>query len=72
MDEILVIQREQDDRPAQVQWSDEQECFVLSGNLVWIPEVSMDLIHRICAVAHAGGSGHRGARTTMEAVANWC
>jgi hypothetical protein len=34
---------------------------------VWIPE-SGDLQQRLCVVAHAGASGHRGARTTAKAL----
>lgn len=35
---------------------------------IYIPDNAVDLQQRLCVVAHAGGSGHRGARSTQQAL----
>ncbi|KAE8982236.1 hypothetical protein PR001_g23792 [Phytophthora rubi] len=72
IDEIRNAQQQQQQtRPEGVSWSEERSCFVADGDRVWIPE-NCDISQRICVVAHAGRSGHRGERTTTASVAAWC
>ncbi|GMG14688.1 unnamed protein product [Phytophthora fragariaefolia] len=72
LDEIRNAQQQQHTRPEGVVWNEERACFVVDGDRVWIPTTGCDIAQRICVVAHAGRSGHRGERTTAAAVAAWC
>ncbi|KAE9122647.1 hypothetical protein PF007_g7378 [Phytophthora fragariae] len=58
------------EQPDLVAWSSELECLVFGDKRVWIPD-SRDLFQRICVVAHAGRSGHRGERATAAAIRDW-
>ncbi|GMG18102.1 unnamed protein product [Phytophthora fragariaefolia] len=59
------------EQPDLVAWSGELECLVFGDKRVWVPD-SRDRFQRICAVAHAGRSGHRGERATAAAIRDWC
>lgn len=39
-----------------------------SAGQVWIPSEAGELQQRLCVVAHAGASGHRGAATTLKSL----
>ncbi|KAE9289660.1 hypothetical protein PF008_g25832 [Phytophthora fragariae] len=52
-----------------VQWDDERQLYVTSAGRVWIPDAAVEMQQRLCVVAHAGASGHRGARATTQALA---
>ncbi|GMF43963.1 unnamed protein product [Phytophthora fragariaefolia] len=72
LDEIRSAPQQQQTRPEGVSWSEERACFVADGDRVWIPHEISNISQRICVVAHAGRSGHRGERTTTASVAAWC
>jgi len=49
---------------------DEERGILLIEGKVWIPTTATDLQLRLCVVAHAGASGHRGVKTTLRALTN--
>ncbi|KAE9051957.1 hypothetical protein PR001_g948 [Phytophthora rubi] len=50
------------------QQTGERELMVMPSGQVWIPADAEDLRQRLCVIAHAGASGHRGAQTTQRAL----
>ncbi|KAE9001180.1 hypothetical protein PF001_g4527 [Phytophthora fragariae] len=70
--EIRVLQRgasASDRDQHSVQWDDERQMYVTSAGRVWIPDAAVEMQQRLCVVAHAGASGHHGARATTQALA---
>uniref|UniRef100_H3H555 Reverse transcriptase n=1 Tax=Phytophthora ramorum TaxID=164328 RepID=H3H555_PHYRM len=51
-----------------VQWNEERQLQMTSTGQVWIPPDSGELQQRLCVVAHAGASGHRGAAATLKSL----
>lgn len=49
-------------------WSDERGLMLMPSGQVWIPLDAGDLRQRLCVIAHAGASGHRGAHSTAQAL----
>ena len=49
-------------------WDSERAVYVVASGAIWVPASATDLQQRICVVAHAGASGHRGERATLQAV----
>ncbi|KAJ0392197.1 hypothetical protein ATCC90586_010566 [Pythium insidiosum] len=49
-------------------FDDERNVWVLRDGKVWIPEDATDLQQRLCVLAHAGASGHRGIKPTTQAL----
>lgn len=49
-------------------WDPTRQLFLTDDDRVWIPESAVELQQRLCVIAHAGASGHRGARTTAIAL----
>ena len=55
-------------------WNDERKQFVDDEGRVWIPDSALELQQRLCVIAHAGESGHRGEKATttvLEQVFVW-
>ncbi|KAE8877505.1 hypothetical protein PF003_g38398 [Phytophthora fragariae] len=50
------------------QLDDERHLLVTRTGQVYIPDDAADLQQRLCVVAHAGVSGHRGGRATQQAL----
>ncbi|KAE8955170.1 hypothetical protein PR001_g32213 [Phytophthora rubi] len=55
-------------RAAGVNWDDERALLLSPTGQVWIPPDATELQQRLCVIAHAGASGHRGAKTTAAAL----
>jgi hypothetical protein len=51
---------------ADAQLEDERHLLVTRTGKVYIKDDAVDRQQRLCVVAHAGASGHRGARTTQQ------
>ncbi|KAE9344158.1 hypothetical protein PF008_g9348 [Phytophthora fragariae] len=48
----------------------DRRLVVRADGQVWIPSTAVEMQQRLCVVAHAGASGHRGAQTTTTALSN--
>ncbi|KAE8980660.1 hypothetical protein PR001_g23652 [Phytophthora rubi] len=69
--EIKAVQdaaREAGQDLEEAQQTCERELMVMSSGQVWIPADAEDLRQRLCVIAYAGASGHRGAQTTQRAL----
>ncbi|KAE9213171.1 hypothetical protein PF004_g15421 [Phytophthora fragariae] len=55
-------------RAAGVNWDDERALLLSPTGQVWIPPDATELQQRLCVIAHAGASGHRGAQTTAATL----
>ncbi|POM61080.1 putative retroelement, partial [Phytophthora palmivora] len=69
--EISALQQPAE-RSEEVQWEDARQCFVILGDKIWIPPTAVDLMEQICVVGHAGSSGHRDQKATLESIKAWC
>ncbi|GMF18369.1 unnamed protein product [Phytophthora fragariaefolia] len=49
-------------------WNEDLGLFVTASGRIWIPEQCVDLQQRLCVLAHAGLSGHRGEGVTQQRV----
>lgn len=49
-------------------WRYERGLMVMPSCQVWIPPDAGDQQQRLCVIAHAGASGHRGLRATLQAL----
>ncbi|KAH9128004.1 hypothetical protein LEN26_009174 [Aphanomyces euteiches] len=73
LEEIASIQAAAgDERPTDVMQAVGSPCLVNGTGSVWIPSSAKDLQIRICVVAHAGNSGHRGRDATLTSITSWC
>ncbi|KAF0726127.1 hypothetical protein Ae201684P_020445 [Aphanomyces euteiches] len=52
--------------PPDVTWNASTRCFCDGKGRIWIPPNATDLKTRLCVVAHAGLSGHRGTQATFQ------
>ena len=70
MSEIKAEQKKARDRGegADAVWDDEQECWRDLQSKIWVPKAAIELQERLCVVAHAGLSGHRGVDATVKAL----
>lgn len=62
--------REPSDVLPSCRWSEEMNVFITEEEKIWIPAMSVDLQQRLCVVAHAGLSGHRGEIVTEKTIAD--
>ncbi|GMF22827.1 unnamed protein product [Phytophthora fragariaefolia] len=75
--EIRVLQQVARDDNSDLQgaqWSEHRQLLLTAAGQVWIPGDDTDMQQRLCVVAHAGASDHRGSRVTtqaLEAVFYW-
>lgn len=53
-----------------IRYDAERKLFVNQEGRVWIPSHSIDLQQRLCVIAHAGASGHRGVEASLKPLAD--
>ena len=58
------------DRPKHLVLNEDGDLW-MDGERVWIPKTALELLTRLCVIAHCGSMGHRGHATT-KSVLNVC
>ena len=58
------------DRPKHLVLNEDGDLW-MDGERVWIPKTALELLTRLCVIAHCGSMGHRGHATTTS-VLNVC
>ncbi|OWY99499.1 hypothetical protein PHMEG_00029487 [Phytophthora megakarya] len=53
-----------------VAWEDSRNLLVNHSGKFWIPSEASDLQQRLCIIAHAGASGHRGVAASLKRLSS--